>query len=150
MVAGIIATLGAFLCCITPVLAITAGIAGAASAFSWLDPFGPYLIALTVLVLGFAWWYQKLKSKKQALTCACEDEDKKPFLQTKKFLGLITVLALLLLVFPYYSSIFSSEPEKGTAMAAPSMLREAKLDIQGMPAVAVRTVSTMPLTTKKG
>ena len=39
---GIIASLGASLCCITPVLAVLAGSAGLASTFSWLDPFRPY------------------------------------------------------------------------------------------------------------
>ena len=52
------------ICCITPVLALIAGTSGLASSFSWLEPFRPYLIGLTILVLGFA-WYQKLKAKKE-------------------------------------------------------------------------------------
>ena len=62
--AGLLTAIAASLCCITPVLALIAGTSGLASTFSWLEPFRPYFIGLTILVLGFA-WYQKLKHKKQ-------------------------------------------------------------------------------------
>ena len=71
---GIIASLGASLCCITPVLAVLAGSAGLASTFSWLDPFRPYFIGLTVLVLAYVWW-EKLKPKEQ-ISCECETQEK--------------------------------------------------------------------------
>lgn len=69
---GIIASLGASLCCITPVLAVLAGSAGLASTFSWLDPFRPYFIGLTVLVLAYVWW-EKLKPKEE-ISCECETQ----------------------------------------------------------------------------
>ena len=52
---GVLTAISASLCCITPVLALLAGTSGLASTFSWLDPFRPYLIGLTILVLGIAW-----------------------------------------------------------------------------------------------
>ena len=58
--AGLLTAIASSLCCITPVLAIVAGSSGLASTFSWLEPFRPYFIGMTILVLGFA-WYQKLK-----------------------------------------------------------------------------------------
>jgi hypothetical protein len=61
--AGLLAAITASLCCITPVLALIAGTSGIASTFSWIEPFRPYLIGLTILVLGFA-CYQKLKPQK--------------------------------------------------------------------------------------
>jgi len=91
--AGIFAAIAASLCCITPVLALVAGISGFASAFSWLDPLRPYLIGITVLVLGFA-WYQKLKLKKE-IECDCEEDDQPSFWQSKRFLAIITVIAAL-------------------------------------------------------
>ena len=72
--AGLLTAIAASLCCITPVLALIAGTSGLASTFSWLEPFRPYFIGLTILVLGFA-WYQKLKPKKQ-IDCNCETEEK--------------------------------------------------------------------------
>ena len=62
--AGLLTAITASLCCITPVLALIAGTSGIASTFSWIEPFRPYLIGLTILVLAFA-WYQKLKPQKE-------------------------------------------------------------------------------------
>lgn len=84
LVAGVITALGTSLSCITPLLALAAGVGGAASAFSWLDPFRPYLMGLCLIVLGFA-WYQQLKPKEQVPACDCEAEGKQPFMQSKVF-----------------------------------------------------------------
>jgi copper chaperone CopZ len=98
----------ASLCCITPVLAILAGTSGIASTFSFMDPFRPYLIGLTVLLLGFA-WYQKLKPSKE-IDCECDPEEAR-FTQSKSFLGIVTVVAALLLAFPNYSHWFFSDAQ---------------------------------------
>lgn len=97
---GIIASIGASLCCITPVLAVIAGSSSLASTFSWLDPFRPYLIGLTILVLGYVWW-EKLKPKEE-ITCACETEEKISFVRTKTFLTIVTIFAVVTISFPYY------------------------------------------------
>lgn len=100
----IITATAASLCCITPVLALIAGTSSIASTFSWIEPFRPYLITLTILVLAVA-WYQKLKPKKQEIDCDCEDEKPK-FINSKKFLLLVSLFAGLMLAFPYYNQIF--------------------------------------------
>jgi len=98
---AILTAAAASLCCITPVLAFFAGLGGMASAFSWLEPFRPYLLGLTIAVLAFA-WYQMLKPKKD-IDCDCEEDQpdgktgKKSFIQTKTFLGIVTVFAALML-----------------------------------------------------
>jgi|DeeseametaMP1372_FD_contig_31_293720_length_1246_multi_24_in_0_out_0_2 copper chaperone CopZ len=106
--AGIGVAFIASLCCITPVLAILAGTSGIATTFSFMDPFRPYLIGLTVLLLGFA-WYQKLKPSKE-IDCECDPEEAR-FTQSKSFLGIVTVVATLLLAFPSYSHWFFSDPQ---------------------------------------
>ncbi len=69
--AGILTVTAASLCCITPVVALISGTSGIASALSWMEPFRPYLIGLTIAVLGFA-WYQKLKLRKKGeIVCDC-------------------------------------------------------------------------------
>lgn len=93
--AGLLTAITASLCCITPVLALIAGTSGIASTFSWIEPFRPYLIGLTILVLGFA-WYQKLKPRKE-IDCECETDEKPKFIQSKKFLGSVTVFAIVML-----------------------------------------------------
>ena len=130
-IAGLLTATIASLCCITPVLALFSGATGIASTFSWMEPYRPYLIALTIAVLVFA-WYQKLKPKKAAIDCACE-EDKPSFWQSKSFLGIVTVLAFLLMAFPSYSRIFFPKAEKKEIVVVDkSNIQQVKLNIQGM------------------
>ncbi|HLG40814.1 MAG TPA: mercuric transport protein MerTP [Chitinophagaceae bacterium] len=130
MSAGIISAVAASLCCITPVLALIAGSSGIASTFSWLEPARPYLIGITVIVLGFA-WYQKLKPKKSEVECDCED-DKPSFVQSKLFLGIVTAFAVLMLAFPYYSNVFYPKTESKVIIVEATNVVEAKFDIEGM------------------
>ena len=107
--AGLISAIAASLCCIAPLLAVTAGVGGLASSFSWIEPARPYLIVISIVVLGFAWYKQfkpKLKDE-----CGCEVDSKSSFLQGKKFLLLITIFAIAMMAFPYYSSAFFSKDE---------------------------------------
>lgn len=113
--AGLITAITASLCCITPVLALIAGTSGIASTFSWIEPFRPYLIGLTVIVLVFA-WYQKLIPKafgtKKEIDCECDTNYKPKYVQSKTFLGIITAFSILMLAFPYYSGIFYPNTDK--------------------------------------
>ena len=127
---GLLAAFTASLCCVTPLLAFIAGTSGLAASFSWLEPLRPYLIALTVFVLGFA-WYLKLKPKKQ-LDCSCENDEKIPFTQSKMFLGIITLFAVVMLAFPYYSGIFYPTTEKQIIIVDQSNIREIEFTISGM------------------
>lgn len=131
--AGVITAVFASLCCITPVLALLSGTAGIASTLTWMEPFRPYLIGFTILVLGFA-WYQKLKPKTaEEIECECDKEGKKPFLKTKTFLGIVTVFAALILAFPNYAQIFypSNEPREILVVNS-SDLQTASFAVKGM------------------
>jgi mercuric ion transport protein len=128
--AGLLAAITASLCCITPVLAIIAGTSGIASTFSWIEPIRPYLIGLTILVLGFA-WYQKLKLRKE-IDCECETDEKPKFIQSKKFLGIVTVFAIVMLAFPYYSGIFYPNTEKQVIVVDKSDIKTTEFKISGM------------------
>ena len=131
--AGVLSAVAASLCCITPVLALISGASGVASTFSWLEPARPYLISITVLVLGFA-WYQKLKPRTaEEIQCACEEDEKPPFMQTKKFLGIVTVFATMMLAFPYYAHIFyPSNDHKEVVIVNASDLQTVNFDVKGM------------------
>lgn len=128
--AGLLTAITASLCCITPVLALIAGTSGIASTFSWIEPFRPYLIGLTFLVLGFA-WYQKLKPKKE-IECDCETEEKPKYIQSKKFLGIVTVFAIVMLAFPYYSGVFYPNTEKQIIVVDNSNVEKTEFKISGM------------------
>lgn len=132
--AGLLAAIVASLCCITPVFSLLAGIGGIAATFSWMEPLRPYLIVLTIGVLAFA-WYQKLKpSTKEEIDCACEEDDKPSFWQSKRFLGIVTVFAALMLAFPAYSHIFYSKNDStgGTVDKEQTQIKFADFKIKGM------------------
>ena len=128
--AGLLTAITASLCCITPVLALIAGTSGIASTFSWIEPFRPYLIGLTILVLGFT-WFQKLKPRNE-IDCDCETEEKPKFIQSKKFLGIVTVFAIVMLAFPYYSGIFYPNTEKQIMIVDKSNIKTTEFKISGM------------------
>jgi len=135
--AGLLTAFAASLCCITPLLALVAGMGGIASSLSWLEPLRPLFIGITVLVLGFA-WYQQLKTKKE-IECDCETDEKKSFLQTKMFLGIVTVLAALLLTFPYYSSAFYTPNSANAAVVSSVNIQQVDLKIKGMSCTGCET-----------
>jgi copper chaperone CopZ len=127
---GVLTAISASLCCITPVLALLAGTSGLASTFSWIDPLRPYMIGLTVLVLGFA-WYQNLKPQKQ-MDCNCCDTNEKSFMQSKSFLGIVTVFAGLMLAFPSYAHIFLAKTEKKTIVQDQKNIETSEFSVTGM------------------
>lgn len=128
---SVLSAIAASLCCITPVLAFIAGSAGLASAFSWLEPARPYLIGITFFVLGFG-WYQKLKRKKVDMECACEEDEKPSFFQSKSYLGIVTVFAILMLAFPYYSKIFFPKTKNKVIVVESNNIVQANFEISGM------------------
>lgn len=130
-IAGIFTAIAASLCCITPVLAFLGGASGLASSFSWIEPYRPYLIVATGLIFAFA-WYQKLKPQKQ-VDCDCETDNEKLFWQSKLFLSIITLIAVLLIVFPYYAKVFYPKPQQTKVIVVDkSNIREAEFKIKGM------------------
>ena len=133
--ASLLTAIASSLCCITPVLALLSGTSGIASAFSWLEPFRLYLIGFTILVLGFA-WYQKLISltmrTKNKIDCDCKADKKPSFLHTKIFLGIVTVIAIVMTAFPYYSSVFYPKSDKKIIVADKVNIQTINIGIKGM------------------
>jgi len=133
---SIIAAIVASLCCITPVLALIAGTSGIASTFSWIEPFRPYLIALTVVILALA-WYLKLKPRtKEEIECDCEEENKATFWQSKNFLGIVTVFAIIMLAFPYYSKAFYPDTKNEMIVVDSANIQSATINIEGMTCIS--------------
>lgn len=126
---GLLTAIAASMCCITPIVALIAGTSGAASSMSWLEPARPYLIGLTVVTLGFA-WYQKLKPQKEVDCCAPEKKQK--FMQTKLFLGIITVFAFVMLAFPYFSHVFYPESQSVEVVISDEDILRVEYVIDGM------------------
>ncbi len=127
---GIFASIAASLCCITPVIALIAGSGSIASSFSWIEPARPYLIGLTIAVLGFA-WYQKWKPKKTD-DCECGVDEKPKFIQSRTFLLLVTLFAVVMMAFPSYAIVFFPKNEKASIVSGKSTIQTVELKIKGM------------------
>lgn len=126
---GLLLAITSSLCCIVPILAIVGGAGGAVSAFSWAAPLRPYLLAVTAMILGIA-FYQAYKPRK---TDECNCEEKNSFMQSKAVLWTIAALSLLLSTFPYYSGFFQPKlPQQQAIVGNSSSTRQATLHIQGM------------------
>lgn len=130
--ASVLSACAASLCCITPVIALLAGSSSIAANFSWIEPARPYLIGLSVAVLGLA-WYLKLTPLSTELDCGCETPQKAPFLQTRTFLSLVTISAVLMMTLPLYAKVFYPKPAAhAVTIAAVENKRQVTFFIEGM------------------
>lgn len=127
--AGLLAAVGASVCCIAPLVAFVAGIGGVASSFAWLDAFRPVLIALTLLALGFAWYFKLFPSKQT--DCACDHQPQTMFMQSKKFLMLVTFFAIAMLAFPTYAHLLYGKQQEDKISSA-ATTETVVINIKGM------------------
>lgn len=131
--AGVLSAIAASLCCITPVIALLAGSSSIAANFSWIEPARPYLIGLSIAVLAFAWYVKLRPTKTNDMDCNCETTKKVSFLQSKTFLGIVTLFAVLMMTFPLYAKVFYPKPKvQTTTLAAVDNKQQVKFTIQGM------------------
>lgn len=131
--AGILTAIAASLCCITPVIALLAGSSSIVAAFSWIEPARPYLIVLSIAVLVFAWYLKIRPAKTNDIDCNCETTTKASFLQSKTFLGVVTVFATLMMTFPLYAKVFYPKPKVlATTLSVVDNKQQVKFTIQGM------------------
>ncbi|MGX5856056.1 mercuric transport protein MerTP [Dyadobacter jiangsuensis] len=126
--AGILTALASSVCCIAPLLAMLAGTSSLATTFDWIAPARPYFIVGTVLILGFA-WYQQLKPV-TGDSCNCQPKSK-PFMQTKKFLSLVTLVAVFLIAVPSYSGLVYQQTQE-TQQPISKTDKTAYIQIKGM------------------
>ncbi|GAB2960530.1 hypothetical protein GCM10027048_30360 [Hymenobacter coalescens] len=130
---SLLAALAASLCCITPLLAVVGGLGGVASSFSWLEPLRPYLVALTVCVLCFAWYQQYKPASVEVDGCGCSEPMKKPLLQSRGFLAAVTAVAVILLTFPYYGAhLYPANDSMPAATIVNPVWKTASYRIGGM------------------
>jgi mercuric ion transport protein len=130
---GIFTAVAASLCCITPVLALVAGTGGIAVSLSWMEPARPYLICLTVVVLGFS-WYSMLKPQ-PTNECGCV-APRPGFIQSGVFLLIVTFFAALMIAFPVYSKFFYPQIQSAVVNREDSKIQTVELSISGMTCAA--------------
>ena len=131
--AGVLTAFAASLCCIAPVIALLAGSSSIAANFSWIEPARPYLILLSITVLAFAWYVKLKPAKINDMDCNCETTKKASFLQSKSFLSIVTVFAILMMTFPLYAKVFYPKPQtKAATVATIDKRQQVKFTVEGM------------------
>lgn len=131
--AGVLSAIAASLCCITPFIALLAGSSSLTANLSWLEPARPYMIGLSVAVLAFA-WFQKLKPiNKSDMNCNCDTAKKPSFVQSKAFLGIVTIFAVLMMTFPLYArELFPKSQQQNIPVAQVKNIQTATFSLKGM------------------
>jgi copper chaperone CopZ len=131
--AGVLSAIAASLCCITPVIALLAGSSSIAANFAWIEPARPYLISLSIAVLALAWYVKLKPSENNNMDCNCETTKKASFLQSKTFLSIVTVFAILMMTFPLYAKVFYPKPKvQAATFTVVSNKQQINFTIQGM------------------
>ena len=131
--ASILSAFAASICCITPLITLIAGSSSIGANVGWLEPARPYFIGISIIVLSFA-WYQKLKPVKATdINCNCDTKEKAAFLQSKTFLGIVTVFAIVMMTFPSYAKIFYPKAKiQEVSVVANDNKQQANFTLQGM------------------
>ncbi|MCT4583262.1 MAG: mercuric transport protein MerTP [Flavobacteriales bacterium] len=129
IITGVIAALAASSCCIPPLIAAIAGIGGASSSLSWMEPFRPYLIGIAIIAIGYA-WYAHLNPKKVD-DCGCEIVKPK-FYQKRSFLIGMTLFSFISITIPYYSHLIFPDNKKEVVVDNDSNIKKVEIQIEGM------------------
>lgn len=103
---GILGAVLASSCCIVPLALVTVGVSGAwIGNLTALEPYKPYFVAVTVVLIGLGFWHVYFKPKP-----ACEDGTycarPESARLTKAVLWLATVLVLLAITINYWAPLF--------------------------------------------
>ena len=95
------AAIGASVCCVVPLVLVLMGISGAwISTLTALDAWRPWLSALTLLCLGWAFWSLYGPGSGCRTDGACIDVSS--LRRRRAWLWIATIIIAALLLFPYY------------------------------------------------
>lgn len=101
--ASVVAAVGASVCCMGPVVAAVVGVGALGAASARLEPYRPWLLGLSVILLGagFATTYRRERAACASGSCAPASR------RTAKVVLWIAVLVVgLAAAFPYYVAWF--------------------------------------------
>ena len=98
--AGVVAGIGASVCCVGPLVLLALGVSGAwIGNLTALEPYRPFGIALTILFLGLA--FRKLYLVPQACAPNASCADPRVLARQRIIFWLVAVLLLCLLMVPW-------------------------------------------------
>lgn len=102
---GVVTALGASLCCVGPLVLVSLGLGGAwISGLSKLEPLRPALVAVTLVLLVWAW----RQLYRVAPVCEPDERCADPKVRKRQRLifWVVATAVLLMLAFPWYAFLF--------------------------------------------
>lgn len=97
---ALVTAAGASVCCVLPVVVAFAGV-GSAALGAAFEPYRPYLVGVTLLLFGFAFYRAYRPQQAECApgeSCAVPENRRRQRL----LLWIVSAVAILLLTFPYY------------------------------------------------
>lgn len=105
LIAGVLAAIGASVCCVGPLVLLALGISGAwIGNLTAMEPFRPWFIGLTLLFLGLAFRKLYLAPRACAPGAACADP--RVLRRQRITFWIVTTMLLLLLAVPWIAPLF--------------------------------------------
>lgn len=131
----IVAAIAASVCCVGPLVLLALGIGGAwVGNLTAIEPFRPYLMGLTFIILGYAFYkiYRKPKAEECALGSYCANPKSDRI--NKITLWISTVFVILLLSFPYITPLLYADQSNAVEQSGfeENILMEVTLNVPDM------------------
>ncbi|MBN9132779.1 MAG: mercury transporter MerT [Nitrosospira multiformis] len=105
LIAGVLAAIGASVCCVGPLVLLALGIGGTwIGNLTAMEPYRPIFIGLTLLFLGLA--FRKLYLAPQACTPGSPCADPRTIQRQRLIFWIVAVPLLGLLAVPWLASFF--------------------------------------------
>lgn len=105
LIAGVLAAIGASVCCVGPLVLLALGISGAwIGNLTAMEPFRPWFIGLTLLFLGLAFRKLYLAPRVCAPGAACADP--RVLRRQRITFWIVTASLLVLLAVPWLAPLF--------------------------------------------
>lgn len=107
LAAGILAAIGASICCVGPLVLLALGISGAwISSLTALEPYRPIFIGLTLLFLGLAFYRLYLAQPVCTPGSACANP--RMLKRQRLTFWIVAILVLGLIAVPWFAPLFYS------------------------------------------
>lgn len=105
LIGGVLAAVGASVCCVVPLVLVMLGIGGAwVSGLTAMAPLRPFFLALTLAFFGFGWY--RLHRRPRACEPATPCADPKIQRRQRAVFWTAGLLVLALVAFPWVAPLF--------------------------------------------
>ena len=105
LIGGVLATVGASLCCVVPLVFVSLGIGGAwLASLQWFEPYRPYFIAATLVFLALGFYALYLKPARCNPGEACADPRVRR--RQRTIFWSVSFALLVLIAIPWFAPLF--------------------------------------------